>query len=141
VMESLLWMWCQVVRPLTQWHTSTPSQAKEMFPASSACLESSRSVAPAWQCTPSHKSENPGTHHQNWLDGAAPCKGKVMVTVFWDCDGVILVGVMPRGTTINSEAYINHLTNSRNVSGEFGLARIQQRCCSSMALHALTQAW
>jgi hypothetical protein len=39
----------------------------------------------------------------------APSAGKVMVTVFWDCDGVILVGVMPRGTTINSEAYINTL--------------------------------
>jgi histone-lysine N-methyltransferase SETMAR len=28
---------------------------------------------------------------------------------FWDCDGVILVDVMPRGVTINSEAYINKL--------------------------------
>jgi hypothetical protein len=32
-----------------------------------------------------------------------------MITVFWDCDGVILVDVMPRGATINSEAYINTL--------------------------------
>jgi histone-lysine N-methyltransferase SETMAR len=32
-----------------------------------------------------------------------------MVTVFWDCDEVILVDVMPRGATINSEAYINTL--------------------------------
>jgi histone-lysine N-methyltransferase SETMAR len=39
----------------------------------------------------------------------APSAGKVMVTVFWDCDGVILVAVMPRGATINSEAYINTL--------------------------------
>jgi hypothetical protein len=29
--------------------------------------------------------------------------------VFWDCDGVILVDVMPRGVTINSEAYTNSL--------------------------------
>jgi hypothetical protein len=29
--------------------------------------------------------------------------------IFWDCDGVILVDVMPRGATINSEAYINNL--------------------------------
>jgi hypothetical protein len=38
----------------------------------------------------------------------APSAGKVMV-VFWDCDGVILVDVMPRGATINSEAYISTL--------------------------------
>jgi hypothetical protein len=72
----------------------------------------------------------------------APSAGKVMVTVFWDCDGVILVDVVPRGATINSEVYINtlnKLTSSRNVSGEFGLARIQQKCCSSMTMHALTQ--
>jgi hypothetical protein len=32
-------------------------------------------------------------------------------------------------------------TSSRNVSGDFGLARIQQKCCSSMTMHALTHAW
>jgi hypothetical protein len=31
-------------------------------------------------------------------------------------------------------------TSSRNVSSEFGLARIQQICCSSMTVHTLTQA-
>jgi hypothetical protein len=39
----------------------------------------------------------------------APSAGKVMVTVFWDCDGVILVDVIPRGSTINLEANINTL--------------------------------
>jgi histone-lysine N-methyltransferase SETMAR len=39
----------------------------------------------------------------------APSAGKVMITVFWDCDGLILVGVMPRSATINSEAYISTL--------------------------------
>jgi hypothetical protein len=39
----------------------------------------------------------------------APSAGKVVVTVFWDCGGVILVDVMPRSATINSEAYINTL--------------------------------
>jgi hypothetical protein len=29
-----------------------------------------------------------------------------MVTVFWDPDGVILVDVIARGKTINSDAYI-----------------------------------
>ena len=29
-----------------------------------------------------------------------------MITVFWDADGMILVDVMARGETINSDAYI-----------------------------------
>ena len=35
--------------------------------------------------------------------------GKVMVTVFWDSVGVILVDFMSKGTTINSDVYINTL--------------------------------
>jgi len=38
-----------------------------------------------------------------------PTSGKVMITVFWDTDGVILVDVMARGETINSDAYIKTL--------------------------------
>ena len=34
-----------------------------------------------------------------------PSAGKLMITVFWDTDGVILVDVMARGETINSNAY------------------------------------
>nr|CAI5860394.1 unnamed protein product [Callosobruchus analis] len=41
---------------------------------------------------------------------ATASAGKVMVTVFWDCEGVILIDVMPRGSTLNSEAYVNTLT-------------------------------
>ena len=40
----------------------------------------------------------------------SPSAGKVMITAFWDIDGVILVDVMTRGETINSEAYIKTLT-------------------------------
>jgi len=32
-----------------------------------------------------------------------------MVTVFWDCEGVILLDVMQRGMTIDSNVYINML--------------------------------
>ena len=35
-----------------------------------------------------------------------PSAGKIMITVFWDTDGVILVEVKARGETINSDAYI-----------------------------------
>ena len=35
--------------------------------------------------------------------------GKVMMTVFWDSVGVILVDFMSKGATINSDVYINTL--------------------------------
>jgi histone-lysine N-methyltransferase SETMAR len=38
-----------------------------------------------------------------------PFARKVMITVFWDIDGTILVDVMARGETINSDAYIKTL--------------------------------
>jgi hypothetical protein len=38
-----------------------------------------------------------------------PSAGKIMITVFWDIDGVILVDVVARSETINSDAYIKTL--------------------------------
>jgi len=39
-----------------------------------------------------------------------PSTGKVMITVFWDIDGMILVDdVMARGETINLDAHIKLL--------------------------------
>ena len=36
-----------------------------------------------------------------------------MVTVFCDCEGVVLLDVMQTGTTINSNAYISTLNKMR----------------------------
>lgn len=41
---------------------------------------------------------------------AAPSVGKVMITVFWDCEGIILVDYLPKGTTINAEYYSDLLS-------------------------------
>lgn len=35
-----------------------------------------------------------------------PSARKIMITKFWDTDGVILVDVMARGETLNSDMYI-----------------------------------
>ena len=35
----------------------------------------------------------------------APSAGKVMITVFWDSHGVILLDFLPKGETINSARY------------------------------------
>jgi hypothetical protein len=32
---------------------------------------------------------------------AFPSTSKIMATVFWDCEGAILIDVLPRGKTIN----------------------------------------
>jgi N6-adenosine-specific RNA methylase IME4 len=36
----------------------------------------------------------------------APLAGKVKTTVFWDIIVVILVNIMQKGTTVNSETYV-----------------------------------
>jgi histone-lysine N-methyltransferase SETMAR len=32
-----------------------------------------------------------------------------MATVFWDCEGVVLIDVLPRGQTINTDDYVETL--------------------------------
>lgn len=41
---------------------------------------------------------------------AVPSVGKVMITVFRDCGGIILVNYLPKGTIINAEYYSNVLS-------------------------------
>ncbi|XP_015438009.1 PREDICTED: histone-lysine N-methyltransferase SETMAR-like [Dufourea novaeangliae] len=43
----------------------------------------------------------------------SPSAGKVMVTVFWDEKGVLLVDFMPSGTTINADRYCETLKKLR----------------------------
>jgi len=37
----------------------------------------------------------------------------MMVMVFWDCEGVILLDVVQRGMTFNSDTYISTLNKMR----------------------------
>jgi histone-lysine N-methyltransferase SETMAR len=37
---------------------------------------------------------------------AIPSASKIMVTVFWNCEGVIFIDVLPRGQMINSDVYV-----------------------------------
>jgi hypothetical protein len=39
-----------------------------------------------------------------------------MITVLWDCEGMMLVGAMERGKAISSDTYIRMLTELRNVA-------------------------
>ncbi|XP_015794241.1 histone-lysine N-methyltransferase SETMAR-like [Tetranychus urticae] len=38
---------------------------------------------------------------------------KIMATIFWDCEGILLIKVMPKGTTINSDSYCQILDELR----------------------------
>jgi len=49
------------------------------------------------------------TSPQKMMFKAIPSVRKVMDTVFWDAEGVILVDIMPCGQTINSDLYIQTL--------------------------------
>jgi hypothetical protein len=66
-----------------------------------------------------------------------------MITVFWDCEGVILVNVMQRGDTIRSDACIRTLTELRKHFKEFGMTRIKQKSCFSVKMpgHKSVKAW
>jgi len=39
----------------------------------------------------------------------SPSTRRVMVTMFWNCEGVILHDVMQRGMTVNSDTYTSML--------------------------------
>ena len=68
-----------------------------------------------------------------------PSARKVMITVFWDTDGVILVDVMARGETVNLNACIKTLQNWNSVTGECSLTGIQDTCWFSMIMPTLKQ--
>lgn len=38
---------------------------------------------------------------------------KVMATIFWDCEGILLIDYLPKGTTMNGEYYVGLLTKVR----------------------------
>ena len=40
---------------------------------------------------------------------AVPSAGKILATVFSDCEGVILIDVLPSGQTIKSDVYVETL--------------------------------
>jgi histone-lysine N-methyltransferase SETMAR len=40
---------------------------------------------------------------------AIPSASKIMGTVFWDCEWVILIDVLPRGQTISSDIYVENM--------------------------------
>lgn len=63
---------------------------------------------------------------------SAPSAGKVMASVFWDSEGVLLVDIMERGTTINSTAYVNTL---KKLEGRLRRVRPHRQKADVLLLH------
>jgi hypothetical protein len=58
-----------------------------------------------------------------------------MITLFWDCEEIILMDAMPKGETVYSEVYIRTLTELGSVSNDFVLTGIQKKSCLSKAAY------
>jgi hypothetical protein len=62
---------------------------------------------------PKTKRQSMEWHHTTspWKKkfNSIPSASKIMATVFWDCEGVILIDVLPWGQTINSDIYVETL--------------------------------
>jgi len=61
-----------------------------------------------------------------------------MITVFWDCEGVILLVALLRWETVNYNTYVR-TQNLGSISDEFALTRIQQKSCFSKTMQGRTQ--
>ena len=82
-------------------------------------------LAPPVSCRPVENRDvwtKPQRHSIQWYHPESPRKKKIknslstdkcMITAFRDCGGVILVDAMPRGETINPDAYIRTLKELR----------------------------
>jgi hypothetical protein len=52
------------------------------------------------------------SHELSWGGGkfqAIPSASKIMATVFWNCEGSIIVDVLPRGPNVISDIYVETL--------------------------------
>jgi len=44
--------------------------------------------------------------------------GKILASIFWDQDGILLIDYLPKGQTINAEYYSSLLVQLRNILKE-----------------------
>jgi hypothetical protein len=58
----------------------------------------------------------------------------VIITLFWDCEEMILIDAMPKGETVNSEVYIRTLTELGSLSND-SASQESKRNIASASLH------
>jgi len=60
----------------------------------------------AWRLTPAQKILSANT------------TGKVLASIFWDQDGILLIDYLPKGQTINAEYYSSLLVQLKDILKE-----------------------
>lgn len=56
-----------------------------------------------------------------------PSIGKVMITVFWDAQGIVFIDYLPKGETINAARYVSSLNNLHNILSKKRPGKLRQR--------------
>ena len=77
-----------------------------------------------WLC---HSDLETKQQSVEWRHNASPCPkkfqvqksaGKVLASIFWDQDGILLVDYIPEGQTINAEYYSTVLVHLKDILKE-----------------------
>jgi len=64
--------------------------------------------------------------------------GKVLASIFWDQDGILLIEYLPKGQTINAEYYSSPLVQLKDILKENTTGRSPRGSCSCMTMPRLT---
>jgi len=64
--------------------------------------------------------------------------GKILASVFWDHDGILLIDYLPKGLTINMENYSSLLVQLKDILKEKRCGRSPRGSCSCMTRPRLT---
>ena len=64
--------------------------------------------------------------------------GKVLASIFWDQDGILLIDCLPKGQTINAEYYSSLLVQLKDCSRKNAAGRSPRGSCSCTIMPRLT---
>jgi len=64
--------------------------------------------------------------------------GKVLASIFWDQDGILLTDYIPKGQTINAEYYSSLLVQLQGILKEKGRGSSQRGSCSCTTMSRVT---
>jgi hypothetical protein len=64
--------------------------------------------------------------------------GKVLASIFWDQDGILLIDYLPKRQTINTEYYSSLLVQLKDILKEKHRRKVTMRSCSFSAMLQLT---
>jgi len=92
---------------------------------------------------------DPETKQQSmeWLHSGTPrpkkfrllkSAGKVLASIFWDQDGILLIDYFPKGQPINAEYYSSQLVQLKHILKENAAGRSPRLLCSCTAMPQLT---